>query len=156
MPILDDEFDDMPRREEMRCVAVIDDALPAGKAANAAAVMALTMGARQPQLVGDPLIDSAGNPHPGLVPIGVAVLGAPADELAGVRDKAKSAGLDVVDFPVQGQQTTDYREFRRMVRETAPEGIRYLGVMFYGERKKVNRIAGRYRLLTQRAAEPTN
>jgi hypothetical protein len=156
MPIFADELDDLPRVEEMRCVALIDESLPVGKAANAAAVMALTMGARHPHLVGAALLDSAGNLHPGLVPIGIAVLGAPADELVGVRDKAKSAGLNVVDFPVQGQQTTSYAEFQRMVRETAPQDVRYLGVMVYGERKKVNRIAGRYRLLTERAAEPTN
>ena len=156
MPILDDELDGLPQREETRCVAVIDETLPAGKAANAAAVMALTMGARQPQLIGEPLVDSAGNAHPGLVPIGIAVLGAPADELAALRDKARSSGLDVVDFPVQGQKTNDYGEFRRMVRETAPQDIRYLGVMLCGERKKINRIAGRYRLLTQRATEPSS
>jgi uncharacterized protein DUF2000 len=92
MPVFADELDDLPRVEEMRCVALIDESLPAGKAANAAAVMALTMGARHPHLVGAALLDSAGNLHPGLVPIGIAVLGAPADELVGVRDKAKAPG----------------------------------------------------------------
>jgi hypothetical protein len=131
----------------MRCVAVIDAALPAGHAANAAAVMALTMGQRQPNLAGDPFVDQGGNHHPGLIPIGIAVLGAPADELPRVREKAIAAGLDVVAFPVQGQQTNDYAEFRRMVRETAPEAVRYLGVMLYGEKRKVSRVVGKYSLL---------
>jgi 3-hydroxyisobutyrate dehydrogenase len=131
----------------MRCVAVVDDGLPIGKAANAAAVMALTMGARQSHLVGEPLVDSAGNHHPGLIPIGISVLGAPATDLASLRDRARQAGLEVVDFPAQGQQTNDYVEFRKMVGETAPEQVRYLGVMIYGERKKVSRIVGKYGLL---------
>lgn len=131
----------------MRCVAVIDAALPVGKAANAAAVMALTMGQRQPHLAGAPLIDQAGNAHPGLIPIGIPVLGAPCDDLATIRDKALSAGLEVVDFPAQGQETTDYEAFRRMVAETPPEAIRYLGVMLYGEKKRVSRLVGKYRLL---------
>jgi hypothetical protein len=53
----------------------------------------------------------------------------------------------VVDFPVQGQQTTDYGEFQRRVRETNPEALRYLGVMIYGAKKKVSRVVGRYSLL---------
>jgi hypothetical protein len=90
--------------EPMRCVAVIDCALPIGHATNAAAVMALTMGKRQPHLAGGPLVDASGHTHPGLIPIGIPVLGAPADDLPTVRGKAIAAGLDVVDFPVQGQK----------------------------------------------------
>jgi hypothetical protein len=138
------------RSEPTRCVAIIDASLPVGHAANAAAVKALTMGARQPHLVGEPLIDQAGNQHPGLIPIGIPVLGAPADDLPGVRRKALEAGLTVVDFPAHGQQTTNYAEFRRMMGATPPESIRYLGVMLYGEKKKVGRVAGRYSLLRAR------
>lgn len=133
--------------EAMRCVAVIDQALPIGNAANAAAVMALTMGKRQPQLAGGALVDASGQAHPGLIPIGIPVLGAPADDLPTVRAKAVAAGLEVVDFPVQGQQTNDYAEFQRLVSETEPSALRYLGVMVYGAKKQVSRIVGRYSLL---------
>jgi hypothetical protein len=152
MPIVDEGIDDVVRPEGMRCVAVIDATLPAGKAANAAAVMALTMGARHPHLLGHPLIDAAGRQHPGLIPIGNAVLGAPTPDLSVVRDKALGAGLEVVDFPIQGQQTTNYAEFLKLVGETAPEDVRYLGVMIYGERRRVNRVVGRYGLLKDRFA----
>jgi len=136
-----------PAIEPMRCVAVIDNMLPVGNAANAAAVLALTMGKRQPHLAGEALVDASGDAHPGLIPIGIPVLGAPADELPAIRGKAIAAGLEVVDFPVQGQQTTDYAEFRRLVSETNPEAIRYLGIMIYGPKKKVSRVVGRYSLL---------
>lgn len=133
--------------EPMRCVAVIDHALPIGNAANAAAVLALTMGKRQPQLAGEPLVDASGHAHPGLIPIGIPVLGAPGNELAAIRGKAVAAGLEVVDFPVQGQETNDYAEFQRLVSATNPDALRYLGVMIYGAKKKVSRIVGRYSLL---------
>jgi hypothetical protein len=133
--------------EPMRCVAVIDQTLPIGNAANAAAVLALTMGKRQPHLAGAPLIDAAGDAHPGLIPIGIPVLGAPADDLPAIRGKAVAAGLEVVDFPVQGQQTNDYAEFQRLVSDTPPDALRYLGVMIYGAKKKVSRVVGRYSLL---------
>ncbi|HOV05490.1 MAG TPA: DUF2000 domain-containing protein [Kaistiaceae bacterium] len=133
--------------EEMRCVAVLDARLPIGHAANAAAVMALTMGCRQPQLVGAPLVDGSGAEHPGLVPIGIPVLGAPAADLPAVRAKALKAGLEVVDFPAEGQETTDYDEFRRRVAGVETPSLRYVGVMIFGGRKQVSRIVGRYRLL---------
>jgi hypothetical protein len=133
--------------EPMRCVAVIDAALPIGNAANAAAVMALTMGQRQPHLAGGPLVDASGDEHPGLIPIGIPVLGAPADDLPTVRSKAIAAGLEVVDFPAQGQQTNDYAEFQRLVGETNADALCYLGVMIYGAKKKVSKIVGRYTLL---------
>jgi hypothetical protein len=87
----------------------------------------------------------------GLTPIGIPVLGAPAADLPSLHDQARQAGLEVVDFPAQGQQTNDYAEFRRMVGETAPDQLRYLGVMIYGEKKKVSRIVGKYGLLRDRA-----
>jgi hypothetical protein len=133
--------------EPQRCVAVIDAELSVGKAANAAAVLALSMGARHPQLVGESLVDAAGNPHSGLTPMGIPILGAPKEELAVIRRKAIEAELEVVSFPVQGQQTTDYAEFKRMMSCAVPESIAYLGVMLYGSKKKVGRIVGKYSLL---------
>jgi hypothetical protein len=147
MTLTREELDDVAHADATRCVAVIDAALPRGKAANAAAVLALTMGRLQPQLAGEDFTDAASMHHPGLIPIGIPVLGAPAADLPGLREKALSAGLHVVDFPAQGQQTNDYAMFRRMVGDTAPDELRYLGVMIYGDRKKVGRIVGRYRLL---------
>jgi hypothetical protein len=111
--------------------------------------MALTMGARHPHLVGEVLTDSLGNAHPGLIPIGIPVLGASVQDLPSIRGKAIQAGIEVVDFPVQGQQTNDYGEFRRMMSVTAPNDVQYLGVMLFGTRKKVGRIVGKYSLLRQ-------
>jgi hypothetical protein len=146
-------IDEEPAQDPLRCVAVIDEALPIGHAANAAAVMALTMGKQQPHLVGEPLIDAAGNVHPGLIPTGIPVLGAPGTDLALLREKALQARLQVVDFPAYGQQTTDYAAFRRMMSDAAPAQIPYVGLMLYGPRKKIARIVGRYGLLKASAAD---
>jgi hypothetical protein len=133
--------------ETMRCVIVVDAALPPGRAANAAAVIALTIGRRHPHLAGGDLIDASGWAHPGLIPIGIAVLAADASDLGAIRAKALKSGIDVVDFPVQGQQTTDYVAFGAQVREVPTEDLAYVGVGLYGGRKLVGRIVGRYSLL---------
>lgn len=130
-----------------RCVIIIDTDLPAGRAANAAAVMALTVGQRHPELVGEPLIDASGHEHPGLIPIGIAVLAATQDELARLRDKGLTAGCDIVDFPVEGQQTTNYAAFRDAVALVAPQDLRYVGVALVGERKPISKIVANCGLL---------
>ncbi len=111
-----------PARPQQRCVIVVDAALPAGLSANAAAVLALTFGQRHPSLVGEPLVDASGIAHPGLIPIGIAVLAANAKQLAAARaETSAAAACDVVGFPVQGQQTTDYAAFNRDVGQRAAE-----------------------------------
>jgi hypothetical protein len=130
-----------------RCVIVIDDGLPPGRAANAAAVIAPTLGKRHPHLAGPDLVDASGHAHPGLIPIGIAVLAAPAADLADVRAKAARRGIDVVDFPVQGQETNDYAEFGARVRRVPTDALAYVGVGLYGERKAVGRVVGSFGLL---------
>ncbi|VXA99873.1 conserved hypothetical protein [Burkholderia sp. 8Y] len=130
-----------------RCVIVVDRALPAGKAANAAAVLALTIGQRHPALVGEPLVDASGVAHPGLIPVGIAVLAATQDELASIRGKALAAACDVVAFPEQGQQTTDYAAFRDAVSTVATDALRYVGVALIGEKKPVSKAVGNLGLL---------
>jgi hypothetical protein len=141
--VVTEDFDDEP----MRCTIVIDAELPPGKAANAAAVIGLTIGKLHPHLAGTDLVDASGHPHPGLIPIGISVLVAPATELVNVRAKALRSGLDVVDFPVQGQQTNNYAEFGKRVRSIPTERLPYVGVGIYGTRKSVGKVVGRFSLL---------
>jgi hypothetical protein len=136
-----------PVVEPTRCVIVVDAALPVGRAANAAAVIALTLGKRHPHLAGPDLVDASGERHPGLIPIGIAVLSAPSDELRALRGKALQKEIDVVDFPSQGQETTDYAEFGARIGQVATGDLSYVGVGLYGARKTVGRIVGRYALL---------
>jgi hypothetical protein len=65
-----------------RCVIVLDRDLPIGQAANGTAVIAVTIGQRHPVLVGEQLVGASGFTHPGLIPIGIAILAASRDEMA--------------------------------------------------------------------------
>jgi len=130
-----------------RCVIVVDAQLPPGRAANAAAVLALSVGRRHPALVGPPLVDASGVEHPGLIPIGIAVLAADQATLAGIRDKGAAAGCDVIDFPLQGQQTTDYGALRDAIAQVTTADLRYVGVALVGARKPIGRIVANLGLL---------
>ncbi|TKC92579.1 DUF2000 domain-containing protein [Trinickia terrae] len=133
-----------PRKPE-RCVIVVDEALPPGKASNAAAVVAFTLGQRHSHLVGAPLRERDGTTHPGLIPIGIPVLKATAHQLSELREKSL-AHCDVVDFPVQGQATTDYDAFMNAVQALSGESLQYLAVGLVGTRNRIGKLVGGFSL----------
>jgi hypothetical protein len=128
-------------------VIVIDEQLPPGLAANAAAVLALTVGAREPELVGADLVDADDQVHPGLIPVGLPVLRASRDELGELRRRAAGNGVAIVAFPAVGQRTNDYDEVRATVARTPTADLTYLGVAVSGEQRAVRRLTGRFPLL---------
>ena len=94
-------------------MVVVDEALAPGLAANAAAVMAMTLGAKVPALVGDEFVDGAGERHPGLITTGLPVLRAAADELPRLRAKALEAEVGVIGFPALGPDDDRLRALPR-------------------------------------------
>jgi len=130
-----------------RCVIVLDRSLPIGRATNAAAVIAVTIGQRHPVLVGEQLVDASGFTHPGLIPIGIAVLAASREDLRDLSHKAIEAGCDVVDLPAAGQQTTNYEAFRETVAVVEARDLEYVGIALIGGKKKISKIVGRLALL---------
>ncbi|WP_420998235.1 DUF2000 domain-containing protein [Cupriavidus sp. 30B13] len=137
----------VPAAVPQRCVIVVDSELPVGRAANAAAVIALTVGQRHPGLVGLPLVDASGYAHPGLIPVGIAVLAAPQEALGSLRGKGLEAGCDVVGFPAEGQRTTDYQAFRAAVGQVPTQAMQYVGIALVGDKKPVGKIVANLGLL---------
>lgn len=131
----------------LRTVAVIDRGLPKGLAANAAAVLAVTLGRQRPDLVGPDFADGAGEPHLGLYPAGLPVLGADRGVLARLRAEARARDVLVVDLPAAAQQTNDYGEFRARVAATPAGELSYLGLLLSGPAKAVRALTGDLPLL---------
>jgi hypothetical protein len=142
----------MPGQEStngvLRCVVVVDESLPPGLAANATGMVALTLGATVAGLPGAVLVDADGDRHPGLIPQGLTVLRAPTNRLSELRAQAAaSEHVGVIDFPADGQQTTDYDEVRRRVARIPTVELRYLAILLYGPRRAVSRLTGNLALL---------
>ncbi len=146
MPLSPDTDADVPPQEPLRCVIVVNQGLPPGKAANAAAVVALTLGQRHPALVGAPLVDADNTVHPGLIPVGIPILAAPPTRLATLRAQAATQ-CDTVDFPAQGQRTNDYAEFRSQVARAPTAELVYLAVGVVGRKKLVSKLVSGLPLL---------
>jgi len=131
-----------------RTVLVLDAALPPGRAANAAAVLAVSLGARVPQLVGPDAVDADGGHHPGLIDRGLPVLRAPAERLGPLRERALAEdGVDAIGFPAFGQATTDYAAYTAQLAATSAGELRFLGLAISGPRRAVTRLTGDLPLL---------
>lgn len=125
---------------ENRCVIILNHTLPSGKAANAAAVMALTLGQRYPHFVGKPLCDAQGRAFPGLITSGVPVLAASDEQLAALYARCEEQQLDRILFPAAGQQTTDYAALTAVVRETEATRWPLCGMAVVAEKKALRKL----------------
>lgn len=139
-------INEITSRQPERCVIVLNEDLPAGKAVNAAAVIALTVGQRHPVLVGPPLIDAEQCEYPGLIPIGIPVLAATADQLKMLLESCRAQDVDKVIFPVEGQETTRYDDFTAMVLGRKTEQLQLLGMAIIGDKKNVRKLTVQYKL----------
>jgi hypothetical protein len=132
----------------LRCVIVVDQSLPSGRAANAAGMLALTLGATVAGLPGAALVDADGEVHPGLIPQGLTVLSAPAGRLNQLRALAAASDeVGVIDFPTHCQETNDYDEVRRRVAGIPTADLRYLAILLHGPPPAVTRLTGNLALL---------
>lgn len=131
---------------ESRCVMILNSALPTGKAANAAAVIALTVGQRHPSLTGEALEDAATRRFPGLIPVGIPVLAADVHQLSALWHQAEEAECDIVVFPEEGQSTTDYGAFTAAMKTLPAAEWHLLGIAVVGDKKKVRKLTAKLNL----------
>ena len=133
----------------VKCVMVISESLPVGLAVNAAGVLAATLGRRVESLVGEDVVDGSGEKHAGLVRIPIPVLKADEEAIKSVRTRA--VGLEglllVVDLTETAQSSKTYEEYEERMARAQGDGLGYLGVALYGEKRSVNKLTGNLPLL---------
>lgn len=134
--------------QDKRCVMILNAALPPGKATNAAAVIALTLGQRHPMLVGDTLEDAEKYPSPGLITTGITVLAASDEELSVLRELGEQADYDLVLFPEAGQSTTDYQALGDVLRQQPRQQWRLLGLAIVGDKKALRKLTAKLALFS--------
>jgi hypothetical protein len=145
-----DEIDqDAPTRAaRLKWVVVVDEALPAGRAVNAAICVAAATSDAVGGILGDAAVDADGAAHPGLPWAGCSVLAADSETLRAVRAKAAaSAGTFVADMPAAAQHTRVYAEYLSAVGETPADTLDYYAVSIVGPRNRVDKIVKRLPLM---------
>lgn len=141
-------LDESTRKARVKWVIVVDETLPPGRAANAAACMAAAVGRALPRLLGPDTADASGVAHTGLPWAGCSVLATGSERLRTIRDKA--AGKDrmlVVDMPAHAQTSRVYTEFTELMGGTKNDEMVYLGLALVGPRNAVDRLVGGLGLL---------
>jgi hypothetical protein len=127
----------------MRVAIILDRDLGGGYAANAAAVLAMSIGKRYPELVGGELADRDGNAHPGITSVPIPILAVEAAELPRLREAAMAeGGLWTVDFTHAARAARDYGTYERELATLGGTELRYVGIAIAGEKAELKRLTG--------------
>ncbi|QJU54170.1 DUF2000 domain-containing protein [Herbiconiux sp. KACC 21604] len=136
------------RASRLKWVVVVDSELPPGRLANAVACVAAATGEAIAGLLGPGGDDAAGAHHPGLPWAGCTVLGATAERMRTVREKAVAAeGVWLADMPLAAQTTRVYDDYLAMLGATGPEALEVSALSLVGPRATVDSIVKKLRLL---------
>lgn len=141
-------LDEPTRASRLRWVIVVDTALPAGVAVNAAACLAASAGAAVAGLLGPGGTDADGAQHPGLPWAGCAVLGATAAELTDLRTRAlAAAAVFLVDMPGSAQTNRVYADYLSELAGTPADRLDLRAVSLLGPKNTIDRLTKRLGLL---------
>ena len=128
-----------------KCVIVIDGQLPAGMAANTAAIMGITLGRKLPEMVGADVRDRDGHPHLGIITFPVPILRGSTESIRELRERLcqpEYQELIVVDFSDLAQGCKIYDEFIEKMSHAPESALQYFGLAICGAKKKVNKLTG--------------
>jgi hypothetical protein len=136
------------RLARLKWVIAVDNTLPPGQTANAAACVAAATAAAVPGLLADGGTDADGTGHAGLPWSGCTILAAGTQKLQQVREQAcRRDDLCIVDMPCAAQETRIYDDYLSRLATLAGSEIDYAAVSLVGPRKSVDRIVGGLKLL---------
>lgn len=127
----------------MTFAIVLDSALSPGLAANAAAVLAMSIGKNFPEQVGSDVPDRDGNPHLGITSVPLPILSLEAEALGRLREAASAAGgLWFVDFTHTARVARDYAVYAKNLAASGGTELQYVGIALAGEKADVKRLTG--------------
>lgn len=136
--------------DEQKCVMIIDESLPRGLIANAAAIMGITLGKRMPEVVGADVTDRSGYAHLGIIEFPVPILRGSAEDIRRLRERLygeEFSDVTVVDFSDLAQGCKTYEEFIEKMGQAPESALQYLGVAVCGPKRTINRLTGGMGLL---------
>ena len=132
----------------MKVTIIVNETLPPGLAANCAAVLGITLGARHGGIVGRDTTDRSGTRYVGITTVAVPILKASVEQLG---DIARAARRDPTLLHVlfsevaRTSRTYDEYEERLVERETGDVGI--VGLCLAGDNGTIRTLTGSLPLL---------
>lgn len=135
---------------ENKVAIVIDGTMPAGLAANTAAVLALSLGHELGrQILGEDVFDADGSRHRGITTVPIPILTADQQSVRDIRDRALDGeqSVTIVDFTDCAQRTRTYEDYAAQLQSTQANDLVYFGVAIHGPKKFVQKLTGSLPLL---------
>ena len=129
---------------------IINQNLPAGVAANTAAIMGISLGKQKPQIVGPDVEDKNGRYRPGIIEFPVPILKGSSENMQEIYRKLllpEFSSLTAIDFTDLAQGCKTYEEFIEKMSKSPVDSLQYLGLTLCGPKKKVNKLTGNLPLL---------
>ena len=136
--------------DNLKCVMIVDENLPLGLIANTTAVMGITLGKFNQEVVGADVYDKTGRPHLGIIEFPVPILKGNPERLREIKSKLyqpEFSELTVVDFSDVAQGCKTYDEFIGKMADIDESALNYMGIGICGNKKLVNKLAGSLPLL---------
>ena len=134
----------------MKCVMVINQNLPLGLIANTAAVLAISIGKKVEDIVGEDIMDGDGIVHRGITNTSIPILKGDAPLIHSIKSqlsKNGNKGLYYVDFCDIAQKCKDYADYSVQLANTSADALNYLGIALCGPDKQINSLTGSLGLL---------
>lgn len=117
--------------------------LSAGRLANCSAILGISLGKNNPNLIGAPLADKNKISHPGLAQVNISLLsgqGSQDDTLRTLRESLYQAqNLSVVDV-TQATQTTSYEAYLEIAESTSIKETEYWGIGIAGLKTQLDEL----------------
>lgn len=130
----------------MKSAIVIDDTLPTGLLANAAACISTGLFKDQPEAYGQE-ISGADHTFIPITKIPILILKKGHKTFDDILDRMKDTNLRAMIFTYEGQSTASYDEYIQRVEGQKLDDLKIVGVGIIGDDKEVTKVAGDLPLL---------
>lgn len=134
--------------EQMKCVIIVDNSMTIGEQANAAAVLAMTIGAKNNMIIGADVSTLDNVSHKGITRLNLPVLTASKEVLRHIYEQASANdNVFLVDFTSTAQMSRTYLEYSDKMSILAEKELIYIGIGIIGDKKIINKYSGSLKLL---------
>ena len=134
--------------EQTKCVLIVDNSLTIGEQANVAAVLAMTIGAKNSEIIGANVSTLDNISHQGITQLNLPVLTASEEILRKIHEQARvNDKVFLVDFTSTAQMARTYDEFSTKMSSLAEKDLKYIGIGIIGDKKIINKYSGNLKLL---------
>ena len=127
----------------MRIVIIVNKSLPPGLIANTTAVLGISLGQMDMNILGPDLLDASQVLHRGITQKNIPVLSSDSPGLKRIYEKAGQAkDITMIDFNTLAQKSRHYDDYQPKLAACPTQDLEFSGLCMLGPDKIINSITG--------------